>query len=97
MALVLVQHGLPATPHVQQSSPDTTTVKTFDPPQYAVACIITVETTAARVTFDGSTPASDNGQVFPISAVPVYVPLGKTIKHTSTAGTASVLNVLWLS
>jgi hypothetical protein len=32
-----------------------------------------------------------------IAAAPLYLPFAKTITWRSTAGTASILNVIWLS
>jgi hypothetical protein len=42
----------------QDSSPDTTTSKTLVPPANAIACMVTVETTTARVTFNGTAPGT---------------------------------------
>lgn len=85
-----------ATSQAQDSSPDTTTSKTLVPPQGAIACEITVETTAARVTWNGTTPSSTNGLLIQPAAAPLYQPFAKTITWRSSAGTASIVNVLWL-
>lgn len=81
----------------QQSSPDTTTDVTFTRPKGANACFITVETTAARITFDGSDPGAANGHKWPIDAIPTLVLFrGPAIRAASTAGTASLISITWL-
>lgn len=95
-------HDVPAiaTTQAQDSSPDTSTTKTLAPPTTTaatpVACLVTVETTAARVTFNGTAPSSANGIVVQKDAAPLYLPFAATITWRSTAGTASILNVVWL-
>lgn len=97
-------HGLPrgsalagaADPHVSDTSTGTADVKVITPPPNATACMIVAETTAARVTFDGSTPAAANGLPIPVGASPLYVPLGTAIKFVSQAAANSILHVLWL-
>lgn len=85
------------TPHVQKTSTGTADTQTATAPAFAVGCLLTVETTAARVTFDGSTPTSTNGLVIPAGTTPIFIPLGRTIKIRSTAAANSVVNVLWLA
>lgn len=80
----------------QQSSPDTTTVRTFTPPNGARACLITVETTAARVSFHGTDPSATVGNVIPKDALPFYLPAAVVVKAVSTAAAASIVNVTWL-
>lgn len=80
----------------QQSSPDTSTVRTFTPPGNAVACLITVETTDARVSFHGADPSSSVGHVIKVGQNPYYHPAATAFRAASTAGTASVVNVTWL-
>lgn len=77
---------------------DTTTVSTLTPPSGAVAALITVETTDARVTFDGSAPsqATPVGHVLKNGVSPVLVPCADSIKWVSTAAAACRVNVLWL-
>lgn len=88
------------TAHFRNTSPDTTTIRTITPGTMTSAVLITVETTNARVTFDGSDPsaASAPSIVFPKDSIPVLVPVGAgaVIKWVSTAGTAAVVNVLEL-
>jgi hypothetical protein len=61
--------------------------------------LLSVETTAARVTFDGSTPSATNGHVIPAGAIPLYLPIGRSsvLKVASSAGTSSILNITWFT
>jgi hypothetical protein len=80
-----------------QAIPTTTAdVKTIAPPAGAVACMVTVETNSARLSFNGVDPASSNGMVFPKDVAPVYLPFAVTIKAVSTAAGNAVTNVTWL-
>lgn len=85
-----------ASSQAQDSSPDASTTKTLTPPAGALACMVTAETTTARVTFNGTVPSSSNGLVVQVAAAPLYLPFAEPITWRSTAGTASILNVLWL-
>lgn len=72
--------------------------KTIPVPAGAAAAYITVETTAARVTFDGETPDATHGLVL-ATGILHYVPFvapGGNIKFLSAAAGNSVVNVLWL-
>lgn len=83
--------------HDQDTTPaDQTTVITLAPPVGAAAVLIAVQTTNARVTFDGSTPAAANGLVWLKDLEPVFLPVAPTIKWISTANAASVVSVCWL-
>lgn len=95
---------------VRDTSPDTATVKTLTPPSGSGAIggkggvsafLITVETTSARVTFDGSDPsaASAPSHVIPTAQIPLLVLCGpgSTVKWVSTAGTSSVVQITWLA
>lgn len=86
-----------STAHKRDSSPDTSTVKTITVGGMTGAVLITVETTNARVTLDGSDPsaASAPSTVFPKDSAPVLVPVGSgtKIKWVSTAAAASVVQV----
>lgn len=89
------------TPHERDSSPDTTTIKTLTPPRGCSAFKISVETTNARVTLDGSDPsaASAPSHVYPKDQPPILELLGSdrlVIKWVSTAAAASVVQVTWL-
>ncbi len=88
--------GLTA-PHAQATSTGTANVQTLTVPAGANAVLISVETTNARVTSDGTTPSATNGLVYQKDASPVFVPLAETIKFVSTAAANSVLNALWIS
>lgn len=83
---------------VQATSTGTGNEQTLTPPSDASACMVSVETTSARITFDGSTPAVGNGHVFPTAQVPqtLLIGAGSTIKFISTAAANSVVNVTWL-
>lgn len=97
-----IVHFVPATAawSQQQTSTGTGDVKTFTPPatvgQKAHACLITVETTTARVTFNGVSPDATHGHIFQTAQQPVYIPAAPTIKAASTAGTSSIVTVIWL-
>jgi hypothetical protein len=84
----------------QQTCPDTTTVRTFTPPAGAAkshAALITVETNAARVTFNGATPDAAHGVVVQAAQQPLYVPFATAIKAVSTIAGNAIVNVTWLS
>lgn len=86
--------------HDRDSSPGigSADVKTITPPAGAHAVFISVETTNARATLDGSDPsvASAPSLVIPKDAAPLLVPAAPTIKWVSTAAAASVLQACWL-
>lgn len=80
------------------TSPDASTVKTLTPPAGTTAMEITVETTNARMTLDGSTPTASNGHVVQKDQNPWYVSVGTgaVIKWLSTAGANSIVQVTYL-
>ena len=82
----------------QATSTGTGDVHTLTIPARCSAALITVETTAARVTLDGSAPGAGNGLVFPIALSPVLVPIGPgtTIKFASSAAGNSIVDVAYL-
>lgn len=85
---------------VRDTTPaDQTTVKTLTAPAYAAGVIITVETTSARVTFDGSDPsaASAPSHVIAKDQLPLFLPIGAgtVLKWISTANAASVVQATW--
>lgn len=83
--------------HDQVTSTGSSNVQTITKPVGAVACLITVSTNAARVTFDLSTPDSTNGLVFQAAASPVLIPFANNdLKFCSTAGSSSIIDILWL-
>lgn len=81
------------------TSPDASTVKTILPPKGTSAFEITVETTNARMTLDGTTPSATNGHVIQKDNNPWYVPCthDARIKWISTAGANSIVQVTFLS
>lgn len=83
----------------RDSSPDTSTIRSITAPGNASGCTITVETTSARMTFDGSDPslASAPSHVFPAAQLPHFLPLGSgtVIRWVSTAAAASIVQVTW--
>lgn len=93
-----VLHGVNqgATSQVQTTSTTTTDVKTVTPPPGARGCLLTVETTSARITLNGVDPAANNGFVLAKDQTPWYLPAAVTIKFTSTAAANCVLNTSWL-
>lgn len=82
----------------QATSTGTGDVKTLTPPPDTSACLISVETTSARMTFDNSTPAAGNGHVFPTAQVPqmMLIGAGSVIQFASTAAANAIVNVTWL-
>lgn len=84
------------------SSPGTAggDVQTITPPDGTSACLITVETTNARATFDGTDPSAANAPSHVVikDQNPLYVPIGQgaTIKFCSTAAAAAVMQVTFL-
>lgn len=85
-----------AASQVQLTCPDASTVQTALPPAGAVACEINVATTDARVTFNGTTPSSTNGQIVKKDQNPIYKPYAVPIKAVATAAAVSTIDVLWL-
>lgn len=83
------------TAHQRGSSSGTGNVQTITLAGNTSAVFITVETTTARVTFDGSDPSAVNApsMVIPAGGLPVMIPVGggTVIKWCSTAAAASVL------
>lgn len=80
----------------QQTPATTVDVKTFTPPAGAVACLITVETTDARISFHGVDPAATVGHIVKVGQNPYYHPAGTAFRAVSTAAANSIVNVTWL-
>lgn len=82
------------------SGPDVSTVQTLTPPKGTSAFQISVETTNARVTLDGTDPsaASAPSNVYPKDVAPQLVLCGSdcVVKWVSTAAAASVVQITWL-
>lgn len=83
----------------QQTSTGTADVKTFTPPTgfKAHGCLITVETTTARVTFNGDTPGAALGHIVQIAQQPLYLPFAGPIKVAATAAANAIVSVTWLA
>lgn len=89
--------GAGATAHQRGSSSGTANVATITLKPDTSQITIAVETTSARVTFDGTDPsvASAPSIVFPKDSLPLLQPVGAgtVIKWCSTAAAASVVQV----
>lgn len=84
--------------HAQIAPTSTTDVKTAAIPDGCSAVMISVEAVDARITFDGTAPASTNGLVFPKDVAPVLVPVGTgQIKAVSTSSSTSTVDLLFLA
>jgi len=87
--------------HERLSSSGTADVKTATLPKGTSHIGLAVETTNARVTFDGSDPsaASAPSLVYLAAQVPVFIPLGQgtTVKFCSTAAAVSILQLAYYS
>ncbi len=93
MAKPFTQKALPSP--AQATSTGTADIKTITLPVGTSAILISVETTNARVTFDGTNPSASNGQVFPFGQMPAYLPIGGgvVVKFASTAAANSTVNI----
>lgn len=83
--------------HDQATSASTGNVATLARPANASACYLTVTTTKAFITFDGSTPSSTNGLPVVAGGLPVRFDVLGDIKVDSSAGTASIVDCLWVN
>lgn len=82
------------------SAADTTTVSTLTAPGNAAGMLLTVETTNARMTFDGTDPHGGTGShVIPKDQLPLFLPIGNgtVVKWVSTASAVSTVNITWTS
>ena len=88
----------PTTPHAQVTSTGTADVQSLVSPAGAQAVLLTVETTLAYLTTDGSTPSAVNGLALPSGVVhQLQIAAGLTLKVASSAAAASKVNALWLA
>lgn len=82
---------------LRDTSPDSSTVKTLTLAKGTSAFYLTVETTDARVTFDGSDPsaASAPSHVIAKAQQPLYFPIAypAVVKWVSTDATSSVVQL----
>lgn len=85
---------------VRGSSSGVSNVQELDPPGSALAMLISIETTSARVTLDGSDPSASSApsNVFPKDAAPILLPvgIGSVVKWVAASAAASVVQVTWL-
>lgn len=86
-------------PHQQASTTGET--DSITPPAGAEGFFVTVTTEDCYMTVDGSTPSSSNGLRLVAEAGPVFLPIvpagGEALKFVSISGSASVVNVLFVS
>lgn len=79
------------------TSTNTTDYKTITKPVGANACFISVKTTAARLSFDGTNPDSATNCLYiPAGTAPVFFPFATDIIFAADSAANSVLTVLWL-
>lgn len=85
--------------HASATSSGTADKQTLVKPDRAVAMLVSVKTTDARVTFDGTDPGAGvaPGLVFKAGQQPYLVPFAKTIEFVADAAGNSEVNVLWLA
>ena len=89
-------HGAGVT--TQLVSSGVSDVQTLSIPTSSSACFLGVEGADARITFDGTTPGSGNGVVYPAGAVPAFLPIaGVTLKVASNTGSVCKVNIAGLS
>jgi hypothetical protein len=82
------------------SSTDSSTTVTATVPNGTSAVQITVETTSCRMTLlAAGDPTSTTGRILQKDQMPWFMPIGQgvTLKFASTAGTASVIQIAYLS
>ena len=82
----------------QLTSTGTADVQTATVPTGTSAVMISVETTNARATFEGTAPDATHGHVLVKDLEPVLIPVGvgATIKVASTAAANSVVGLTYL-
>ena len=81
---------------VQATSGNTGDVQTLAKPGRATAALVCVRTNDCYLTVNGTTPSSSNGLPIIAGATALLIMVGADIKFASSAGSNSVLNVLWL-
>lgn len=90
-----------STAHQSGTSSDTSTVETITLGSETSAILVTVETTSARITLDGSDPSASSApsMVVQKDSAPLYIPVGPgtVVKFVSTASADSVVQVCELS
>lgn len=86
--------------HERLSSANASDTKTATVPNGCSAIYIAVETTSCRLTLtSGGDPTSTTGLIVQKDQMPWFMPIGQgcTFKFASTAGTASVIQLAYLS
>lgn len=86
--------------HERLSSSGSSDTQTATVPAGTSAIEITVETTSCRMTLTaGGDPTSNTGLIVQKDQMPWFIPIGQgcTFKFASTAGTASVIQLAYLS
>ena len=75
---------------------NSTTSQTIALPSASTGFLVSVATTDALCTFDGSAPTSTNGVTFPKGLAPAFVPVGsgQTLTFLATAAGNSIVNVV---
>jgi hypothetical protein len=82
--------------HVQATSTGTADIKTLTPPAGVRGVYLTVSTTNAIVTFDGTAPGAANGLALIKDALPIFFPVAKAIQLASSAAASCVVNAMWV-
>lgn len=86
--------------HERLSSANSSTIATATIPRGTSAIEVTVETTSCRATFTTTDdPTTSTGLIIQKDQMPWFIPVaqGVTLKFASTAGTASVIQIAYLS
>lgn len=85
--------------HEQQTPTTTSDYKTFTVPNGASAILVSVATTNARISLDGSNPDATHGHVFPKDVAPALIPVaqGSAIVAASTAAASAVVDITYLA
>lgn len=84
--------------HDQITPTTTSDDKTSTVPAGCSAVMISVETTDARLSFDGTAPSSSVGNVFPKGLAPVLLPIVPvSVQAVSTASANAVVDIVYLA
>lgn len=85
--------------HVSATSTGTADIKTLAAPPGATAVLLSVQTNAARVSFDGNNPGAGAapGVVFPVGVQPFIIPIDGDLKFASNIAGNSTVDALFLN
>jgi hypothetical protein len=86
--------------HERLTSANSSSTATATIPAGCSAIMLTIETTSARMTLTSAgDPTSSTGLIVQKDQMPWFIPIGQgcTFKFASTAGTASVIQLAYLS